>query len=253
LFLKKRTVVLTSATLRTAGGFDYVRERLSAWDAEELAVGSPFDYAASTLFYVVDDIPEPGQPGHQRAVAEGMEALFRATEGRALALFTSYSQLRSTLRAIRAPLAQHRITVQAQGEGFSRRRLLESFRSGQRRVLLGTRSFWEGVDVPGEALSCLAIAKLPFSVPSDPVFAARAETFDSPFLEYAVPDAILRFLQGFGRLIRTRTDRGVVAVFDRRLLTRQYGSLFIDSLPGPTVRRGSVLALPRAAAEWLDR
>jgi DNA polymerase-3 subunit epsilon/ATP-dependent DNA helicase DinG len=253
LFLKKRTMVLTSATLRTAASFDYIRDRLSAWDAEELAVGSPFDYASSTLLYLVDDVPEPGQPGHQREVAQGMEALFRATAGRALALFTSYSQLRATLRMLRAPLAQHGITVQAQGEGVSRRRLLDNFRSGERRVLLGTRSFWEGVDVPGEALSCLAIAKLPFSVPTDPIFAARAETFESPFLEYAVPEAILRFLQGFGRLIRTRSDRGVVAVFDRRLLTRQYGRLFVDSLPGPTVRRGSVLTLPRAAADWLGR
>jgi DNA polymerase-3 subunit epsilon/ATP-dependent DNA helicase DinG len=181
-----------------------------------------------------------------------MAALFRATEGRALALFTSYSQLRATLRAVRAPLAQVNITVQAQGEGVSRAQLLQNLRQGERRVLLGTRSFWEGVDVPGEALSCLAIAKLPFSVPSDPIFAARAETFDQPFLEYAVPEAILRFLQGFGRLIRTRTDRGVVAVFDKRLLTKRYGPLFVESLPDPTVRQGSVALLPKVAAEWIS-
>ncbi|MFQ6101440.1 MAG: helicase C-terminal domain-containing protein [Anaerolineae bacterium] len=251
LFHEKESVILTSATLRTAGTFDFLRERLNAWEADELAVGSPFDYASSTLVYLVNDIPEPGQQGFQRAVEQGMAALFRATQGRALALFTSYSQLRATLRAIRAPLAQAGITVQAQGEGISRAQLLENFRTGQRQVLLGTRSFWEGVDVPGEPLSCLAIAKLPFSVPSDPVFAARAETFDQPFFEYAVPETILRFLQGFGRLIRTRTDRGVVAVFDKRLLTKSYGPLFIESLPDPTVRRGSLALLPRAAAEWL--
>jgi len=252
LFHKKESVVLTSATLRTGSTFDFLRERLNAWDADELAVGSPFDYASSTLVYLVNDIPEPGQQGYQRAMEQGMAALFRATEGRALALFTSYSQLRATLRAIRAPLAQAGITVQAQGEGVSRGQLLENFRTGERRVLLGTRSFWEGVDVPGEALSCLAIAKLPFSVPSDPIFAARSETFDQPFLDYAVPETILRFLQGFGRLIRTRTDRGVVVVFDRRLLTKSYGSLFIESLPDPTVRRGSLTLLPRIAAEWLS-
>ena len=252
LFYKKESVVLTSATLRTGGTFDFLREQLHAWEADELAVGSPFDYQSSTLVYLVDDIPEPGQPGYQRAVGQGMAALFRATEGRALALFTSYSQLRATLREIRAPLAQAGITTQAQGQGVSRAQLLENFRRGEQRVLLGTRSFWEGVDVPGEALSCLAIAKLPFSVPSDPVFAARSETFDQPFLEYAVPGTILRFLQGFGRLIRTRTDRGVVAVFDRRLLTKRYGSLFIESLPDPTVQQGSVAVLPRAAAEWLS-
>jgi len=251
LFHKKESVVLTSATLRAGGTFDFLRERLHAWEADELVVDSPFDYESSTLVYLIDDIPEPGQPGYQRAVEQGMAALFRATEGRALALFTSYSQLRATLRAIRAPLAQAGITVQAQGEGISRAQLLENFRVGERRVLLGTRSFWEGVDVPGEALSCLAIAKLPFSVPSDPIFAARAETFDQPFLEYAVPETILRFLQGFGRLIRTRTDRGVVAIFDKRLLTKSYGPLFVESLPDPTVRRGSVALLPKAAAEWL--
>jgi len=252
LFHKKESVVLTSATLRTSGTFDFLRERLHAWEADELAVGSPFDYKNSTLVYLVDDIPEPGKPGYQRGVEQGMAALFRATGGRALALFTSYSQLRATLRAIRAPLAQADIIVQAQGEGVSRAQLLENFRTGQRQVLLGTRSFWEGVDVPGEPLSCLAIAKLPFSVPSDPIFAARAETFEQPFLEYAVPETILRFLQGFGRLIRTRTDRGVVAVFDRRLLTRSYGSLFVESLPEPTVRQGSSALLPQAAAEWLS-
>jgi len=252
LFHKKESVVLTSATLRTGGTFDFLRERLNGWDADELAVGSPFDYKSSTLVYLVDDVPEPGKPGYQRAVEQGMAALFRATQGRALALFTSYSQLRATLRAIRAPLAQAGITVQAQGEGVSRAQLLENFRVGDRRVLLGTRSFWEGIDVPGEALSCLAISKLPFSVPSNPIFAARAETFDQPFLDYAVPDTILRFLQGFGRLIRTRTDRGVVVVFDRRLLTKSYGSLFIESLPEPTVRQGPLTLLPKAASDWLS-
>jgi DNA polymerase-3 subunit epsilon/ATP-dependent DNA helicase DinG len=252
LFYKKESVILTSATLRTGETFDFVRERLHAWDAAELTVDSPFDYEHSTLVYLVDDIPEPGQEGYQRAVQEGMEALFRATRGRALGLFTSYSQLRSTARAISGPLNQTDITVFAQGEGLSRNALLDSFRTGERSVLLGTRSFWEGVDVPGEALSCLAIAKLPFNVPSDPVFAARAETFEAPFFDYAVPEAVLRFLQGFGRLIRTRSDRGVVAVFDRRLVSKSYGPMFLESLPGPTIQQGSLASLPRAAAEWLD-
>jgi len=252
LFHKKASVILTSATLRTGGTFDFLRERLHAWDAEELAVDSPFDFRSSTLLYLVDDVPEPGQPGYQRAVAEGMAALFKATQGRALALFTSYSQLRATARAITAPLARAGITVYAQGQGLSRNQLLENLRTGERVVLLGTRSFWEGVDVPGEALSCLAIAKLPFTVPSDPIFAARAETFEDPFNEYAVPEAVLRFLQGFGRLIRTRTDRGIVAVFDRRLVSRSYGRVFLDSLPGPTVVRGPTTILPKVAAEWLE-
>jgi predicted DnaQ family exonuclease/DinG family helicase len=251
LFHKKESVILTSATLRTGSTFDFVRERLHAWDANELAVGSPFDYKSSTLVYLVDDVPEPGQQGYQQAIEQGLVALFKATKGRALGLFTSYSQLRTTLRAIRAPLNQAGITVQAQGQGISRAQLLENFSTGDRRVLLGTRSFWEGVNVPGDPLSCLAIVKLPFDVPSDPVFAARSETFEQPFLEYAVPGTILRFLQGFGRLIRTRADRGIVAIFDRRLLTKSYGQLFIDSLPDPTVRQGSITLLPQAAADWL--
>ncbi len=253
LLHKKQSVVLTSATLRTGGTFDFLRERLHAWDANELAVGSPFDYESSTLFYIVDDVPEPGEPGYQPLVCQGMAQLFRATKGRALALFTSYWQLRATLRAIKGPLAQDGITVQAQGEGISRAQLLDNFRGGGRRVLLGTRSFWEGVDVPGDPLSCLAIAKLPFSVPSDPIFAARAETFEQPFRDFAVPETILRFLQGCGRLIRTRDDRGVIACFDKRLLTKSYGPFFMDSLPGPTVRTGSITQLSRAAAEWLER
>jgi DNA polymerase-3 subunit epsilon/ATP-dependent DNA helicase DinG len=257
LFHKKRSVIMTSATLRVAESFDFMRERLHAWDADELAVGSPFDYANSTLFYLIDDIPEPRQPqqsGHQeyqRALESGLAALVKATDGRTLALFTSYRQLRTTGRAIAGRLARENISVLEQGDGTSRRQLLENFRNNPRSVLLGTRSFWEGVDVPGEALSCLAIVRLPFGVPTDPLYAARAEQFDNPFFDYFVPEAVLRFLQGFGRLIRTCSDRGVVAVFDRRLLTKSYGPVFLDSLPGPTVRRGVLDALPVAAASWI--
>ncbi|MGC9397676.1 MAG: helicase C-terminal domain-containing protein [Anaerolineae bacterium] len=251
LFDKKKSVVLTSATLRVGGTFDYLRQRLEAWDAEELAVGSPFDYASAALFYVVNDSPAPGQHGYQKTVEETLIDLFRATEGRALVLFTSYSQLRSTAQAITKPLARQKINVYAQGKGNSRAQLLENFRSDERAVLLGTRSFWEGVDIPGEALSCLVIAKLPFDVPSDPIVQARSEVCGNPFNDYMVPEAVLRFLQGFGRLIRTRTDRGVVAVLDGRLLTKRYGQRFLDSLPGPTVRTGSRHQLPEVAARWL--
>ncbi len=257
LFHKKRSVILTSATLRVAEGFDFIRERLHAWEAQELAVGSPFDYANSTLFYLVDDIPEPRQPNqpgyqeYQRTLEAGLSALVKATQGRTMALFTSYRQLRTTARAIAGRLAREDISVFEQGDGSSRLQLLENFRNNHRSVLLGTRSFWEGVDVPGEALSCLAIVRLPFAVPTDPLFAARAEQFDSPFFDYFVPEAVLRFLQGFGRLIRTRSDRGVVVVFDKRLLTKSYGSAFLDSLPGPTIRRGVLEALPVAAASWI--
>jgi DNA polymerase-3 subunit epsilon/ATP-dependent DNA helicase DinG len=257
LFHAKRSVILTSATLRIAESFDFMRERLHAWEAHELAVGSPFDYASSTLFYLVEDIPEPRLPNqagfqeYQRGIETGLAALVKATDGRTMALFTSYRQLRATARAISGRLARDEISVLEQGDGTSRRQLLENFRTNSRSVLLGTRSFWEGVDIPGEALSCLAIVRLPFGVPTDPLYAARAEQFDNPFFDYFVPEAVLRFLQGFGRLIRTRSDRGVVVVFDKRLLTKSYGASFLDSLPGPTVKRGSLDALPAAAAAWI--
>ena len=252
LFMPKESVILTSATLCTEDEFDFIRERLSAWEAEEAAVGSPFDYANSTLLYLPTDMPEPSQPYYQKTVEAALIDLCRATRGRTLVLFTSYSQLRNTSQAIARPLAEEEIVVYTQGEGTSRSQLLENFRTTPRAVLLGTRSFWEGIDVVGEALSCLVIARLPFSVPSDPIFAARSETFDEPFTQYALPEAILRLRQGFGRLIRSKTDRGVVVILDKRVQTKSYGRAFLDSLPACTVRQGPLAALPRMAAQWID-
>jgi len=253
LWHEKSSVILTSATLTTAGEFDYLRGRLYAEEAYELDVGSPFDYENAALVYVANDIPEPSdRHGHQRAVETGMINLCRATGGRALALFTSYDQLKRTAQAIGPALARDGIMVYMQGEGASPHSLLETFRSSERAVLLGTRSFWEGVDVPGEALSVLIIVKLPFDVPSDPIIAARAETFEDSFSQYSLPEAILRFRQGFGRLIRTQHDRGVVAILDRRITTKRYGRLFLDSLPTCTMRVGPLANLPRAAAQWLN-
>jgi DNA polymerase-3 subunit epsilon/ATP-dependent DNA helicase DinG len=252
LWQAKDSVILTSATLTTAGSFDHIRRRLNATDAEELALGSPFDYETSTLLYLVNDISEPtDREPYQRAVERGIVALCKATRGRALVLFTSNDQLRSTARAIADPLAENGVQVLEQSEGASRHALLERFRSSKGAVLLGTRSYWEGIDVPGEALSVLVIARLPFDVPSDPIIAARSETYDSPFEEYTLPEAILRFRQGFGRLIRTRSDRGVVVTLDRRLLSKPYGRAFLESLPRCTVRAGRLVELPAAAARWL--
>ena len=252
LWYEKESVIMTSATLTTAGEFDYLRARLGAEDADELALGSPFDYESSTLLYLINDIPEPtDRQAYQLAVERGLLRLCKATHGRTLALFTSYDQLRRTAKAITEPLAAEGVLVFEQGEGASRHALLESFRTTEQAVLLGTRSFWEGVDVPGEALSVLAIIRLPFDVPSDPIVAARAETYESSFSEYSVPEAILRFRQGFGRLIRTRSDRGLVVTFDRRILSKPYGRAFIDSLPRCTVRSGPLADLASAAARWL--
>jgi Rad3-related DNA helicase len=136
-------------------------------------------------------------------------------------------------------------------EGTSRRQLLRTFRSNPRTVLLGSASFWEGVDVVGEALSVLVIAKLPFSVPTDPVFAARSETFEDPFNQYGLPQTVLKFKQGFGRLIRSRSDRGIVVILDRRLQTKSYGQAFLRSLPQCTVRRSPSAELPALARQWL--
>ena len=252
LFERMETAALTSATLRTGGRFDYIRSRLGLDWADELAVGSPFDYRTSTLIYLPTDIPEPGQSYYQRAVEQTLVELCRATKGRTLALFTSYTQLRATHRAISPALEQDGIVVYGQGIDGSRRQLLESFRTTPRAVLLGTRSFWEGIDVVGEALSCLVIARLPFSVPSDPITAARCETFDDPFNQYQVPETVLRFRQGFGRLIRRQDDRGVVVVLDRRLQTKAYGQVFLASLPDCTVQRGPLRDLPATAARWID-
>jgi DNA polymerase-3 subunit epsilon/ATP-dependent DNA helicase DinG len=251
LFNKKNCVVLTSATLRTGKSFGFLQSRLNAQDVETLAVGSPFDYKTSTLLYLVSDVPEPNVNGYQRAVESGLIDLCAAMGGRTLVLFTSYSQLRSTAKVLASELARRDIMVFEQSDGSSRRQLLDRFKAAERGVLLGTRSFWEGVDVPGEALSCLAIARLPFAVPTDPIFAARSETFDQSFMDYAVPDAVLRFRQGFGRLIRTGSDRGVVVIFDRRVISKQYGQLFLQSLPDCTVRRAPLSELARTVSSWM--
>lgn len=250
---EKASVILTSATLTAAGEFDYLRGRLFAETAYELSLGSPFEYETSALVYIVNDIPEPTDRfGHQRAVESALIQLAQTAGGRTLALFTSYEQLKRTSQAIAPVLARSDIRVFEQGEGASATSLLENFRTTERAILLGTRAFWEGVDVPGDALSILAIVKLPFDVPSDPIIAARSETFEDPFNQYSLPEAILRFRQGFGRLIRTRSDRGVVAILDKRILTKRYGQSFLDSLPACEFRHGSLASLPRAVAKWLN-
>lgn len=252
LWTSKQSVVMTSATLQTNGSFDYIRDRLNADDVEALQVGSPFDYRRSTLVYVPTDVPDPSdRHKYQHAVERGIIELAAALNGRVMALFTSYAQLRETAQAIAPRLALGNITVYDQSDGSSRQALLDGFKAADRAVLLGTRSFWEGVDIPGESLSALVIVRLPFAVPSDPVFAARSETYGNSFTEYALPDAILRFRQGFGRLIRTASDRGVVAILDSRIINKTYGESFITALPDCTIERGPLAGLAPAATRWL--
>lgn len=253
LFSQKDCIILTSATLSTEGTFEYLKERLGFFPDQELILGAPFDYRRSTLIYLPQDLPQPTQARYQRAVEESLLELCRATQGRALVLFTSHSALRATYRAIKAALEEEGILVLGQGLDGSPKNLLAVLKGNPRSVLLGASSFWEGVDVVGESLSVLVMAKLPFSVPTDPLFAARAETFEEPFQQYALPQAVLRFKQGFGRLIRSATDRGVVVMLDRRLEARSYGVAFLDSLPQCTLKKGLLRQMAAEVNAWLER
>jgi DNA polymerase-3 subunit epsilon/ATP-dependent DNA helicase DinG len=251
LWHEKASVIMASATMTTHGEFQYIRNTLSADEVDTVALGSPFDYESSTLLYVANDIPEPNAHGYQQMLDKTLIATAKATGGRMLVLFTSYAALKKTAQTITGPLAREDIFVFEQGEGASPNALLESFKSTDRAVLLGTRSFWEGVDVPGDSLSVVVITKLPFDVPSDPIISARSELYEDSFNEYYLPESILKFRQGFGRLIRTASDRGVVAILDRRVLTKQYGRLFLESLPQCTARQGAAAGLAKMAGQWL--
>ena len=251
LWLEKSSVVLTSATMTAHGSFDYMRRTLGAEMADEMALGSPFDYESSTLLYLPTDIPEPNQHGYQNALNRAIIQTAKATGGRMMVLFTSYAALKRTAQGVASALSREDIYMFQQGEGASPNTLLESFKAADRAVLLGTRSFWEGVDVPGEDLQVVFITKLPFDVPTDPLIAARSELYENSFNEYYLPEAILTFRQGFGRLIRSASDHGVVAILDRRVSTKSYGRLFIESLPHCTLKQGPLLHLPREAGQWL--
>lgn len=261
LLEKLDSLVLTSATMRTApqgrydrANFDYIRSRLNAFEVKEMAVGSPFDYKSNTLVYLCTDIPEPRQPAYQRYVEQAIIDTATALGGRTLVLFTSYKQLRETANAIQGALAEQEIQLLAQLQGSSRQNLTAQFKNPDARaVLLGTRSFWEGVDVPGPALEAVMVVKLPFDVPSDPIIGARSETFDNPFMDYAIPEAVLRFRQGFGRLIRRKTDEGIVIVLDKRVLTKRYGELFLNALPDCTMLRQRTNRLPEIIRRWQNR
>ncbi len=253
LFSGPDTSVLVSATLAIGGSFAYVKRRLGLEDADAHALGSPFDYARAALLYVPNDLPDPNQPGYQVQLERTIVDVVTRLHGRTLVLFTSRAHLKATYQALHARLSAQGVTLLAQGiDETSRTRLLEGFRRGTRVVLFGTNAFWEGIDVVGDALSCVMVTRLPFAVPTDPVYSARAEQFDNPFAEYAVPQAVLRLKQGFGRLIRSRTDRGAVIVLDRRLVTRFYGQVFLRSLPPCSVKQGPSARAGLEAASWLQ-
>jgi len=251
LWQQKATVVLTSATLATGDSFHYLTERLGLEDPVELLVGSPFDYKNSTLLYVPEDMPEPNEPYYLKTLTQALIPLAQASQGRMLVLLTSHAAVRAIYSAVSSTLEDEGIRVLGHGIDGTPRQLVDRFKLNPRAVLIGTASLWEGIDVVGEALSVVVIAKLPFAVPTDPVIAARSETFEDAFNQYHVPQAVLKFKQGFGRLIRSKTDRGVVVLLDRRVMTKQYGRVFLKSLPPCTVRQGPLATLPRTAADWL--
>jgi ATP-dependent DNA helicase DinG len=238
LYPRLEAAVFTSATLSTQGGFAYFRERLGLNDAAELILPSPFDMQHQVVIYLPPGLPEPNAPAFSKAAAKEIEAILAITKGRAFILFTSYKNMREIYGLLKGRLP-YRLLIQGEGP---KHLLLEEFKQDVSSVLLGTASFWEGVDVPGEALSCVIIDKLPFDPPTEPVTQARIERIadqgENPFYHYQIPAAIITLKQGLGRLIRSTEDRGVLSILDSRILTKEYGKLFLQSLPpAPVVQK----------------
>ena len=231
LFEQVETVILTSATLAVGGSFDFLKRRLGVQNAKERVFSSHFDYAHQSLLYTPIHLPDPRQPDFGRLASEEVVQLLKATGGRAFVLFTSYAQMRDVYERVR-PRLRYPLLIQG---SMPRTQLLDSFRSTPHAVLFGTSSFWQGVDVQGEQLSAVLIDRLPFAVPSDPVTAARIRQINdeggNAFNDYQVPQAVITLKQGFGRLIRSETDRGILVMLDQRLIRMPYGKVFLESLP----------------------
>jgi len=231
LWSKLECAVLTSATLAVGGGFEYIRQRLGLEHARESVLPSHFDYQSQALLYVPPDLPDPRTPQFAVQTAARIRRLLEITRGRAFVLFTSYAQMNDIYQRL---LGEVEFPILRQGDA-PKSALLEEFRLTPNAVLFATSSFWQGVDVQGEQLSCVIIDRLPFAVPSDPVVAARVKAIDADggnaFFQYQVPAAVITLKQGFGRLIRSLHDRGLLVLLDNRILKKQYGRVFVESLP----------------------
>ena len=228
LFGKVEVVVLTSATLSAAGTFTFIKSRLGLDAPVELLLDSPFDFENQAMLYIASGLDDQQTAEYQEKFDEELVSVLAITKGRTLVLFTSYGQLRKSAETLRQEIPDLGLLCQGEMPAY---RLIEQFKSIPDAVLMGTASFWQGIDIPGDALQCVVIAKLPFAVPDDPIVEARMERLKNPFLEYQVPQATLLFRQGFGRLIRTKTDKGAVAVLDSRIMTKNYGKWFLRSIP----------------------
>ena len=237
LFEPFETIILTSATLAVGGRFYFLKQRLGINVAAERVLESEFDFASQALFYVPATLPDVRDSAFPERAAQEIVRLLEISQGRAFCLFTSYSQMKDLYERVRTRV---RFPVLLQGSA-PRSALLEKFRNTEGAVLFATASFWQGVDVRGEQLSCVIVDRLPFAVPSDPIVAARVRALQddgrNPFAEYQVPEAVLALKQGFGRLIRSRTDRGVLAILDNRIQRMQYGKIFMESLPAYATAR----------------
>lgn len=241
-----RTVILTSATLAVGERFDYLEKRtgidlLDRGRVTELLLASPFDYERQTFIGIPADLPDPTGPSYRSLMEEHLLRALLVSQGRAFVLFTSYDLLTRVFGALREPLERAGLTPMRQGQ-INRHMLLNRFRQEKNAVLFGTDSFWEGVDVQGKALELVVITRLPFRVPTEPILEARAEHIAAvggdSFMEYTIPQAVIKFKQGFGRLIRSRDDRGAVLIFDSRVLSKNYGRFFLDSLPKARITKG---------------
>jgi len=255
LFRRMKSIVLTSATLTVGDSFDFIKSRLSITNTCTCAqIGSSFDYDKQMKVFIPDDITEPGHPGYIKNLAESIIGVVKKTEGKAFILFTSYQTMGGVYDMVKDDLADSGFVIYKQGSE-SRRSLMENFKADLHSVLFGTVSFWEGVDAPGRTLECVVITKLPFKVPSEPIVRARIEKIrergGNAFLDYYVPLAVIKMKQGIGRLIRNKKDRGIIVILDRRILVKNYGSLFLHSIPTKNIFKGHFTDVLEAAGTFL--